>query len=339
MRGFVGRSATADAGGARRGEVGRHERLAARVSVGTIAIVGAPRSALYCRAPSLSSHRNSSMPPSSNKRKVSAVWEDDDDAPARPQRNSPGDMPPPPPAAVIDGDAAEKIANKICRYVLLREHTRKPIPRKEIKDNTMSEQNDRSGKVFRQCLGVANDKLKELAGLELVALDAPPVEDDDGGAGGTQAVASQAAAGASQAAAMAKPQAAYILVNRLPEPYQTELDEMPAMYQAFIEVILSFIQQSDGELTEERLFGYPNWPRAGQVPPQPAEQTIRSASSCRSGWSTRRGCGAQRGGGAERRTCRAGARAVLSRVDRADEPQHPRRGVTGRRREMRCWRD
>ena len=284
---------------------------------------GAPRSALYCRAPSLSSHRNS-MPPSSNKRKVSAVWEDDDDAPARPQRNSPGDMPPPPPAAVIDGDAAEKIANKICRYVLLREHTRKPIPRKEIKDNTMSEQNDRSGKVFRQCLGVANDKLKELAGLELVALDAPPVEDDDGGAGGTQAAASQAAAGASQAAAMAKPQAAYILVNRLPEPYQTELDEMPAMYQAFIEVILSFIQQSDGELTEERLFGYLEQIglERDKCLPQPAEQTNKVGELVQKrmvneAWLRR----TKKAGGAEETYVYvAGARAVLSRsVDRADE--------------------
>ena len=326
MRGFVGRSATADAGGARRGEVGRHERLAARrpPSAARRAPLGLvlPRAIAAAALLSLPLHKATCHPPqqAQSLRRLGGRRR----RAGTPAAELSGRHATAAAAAVIDGDAAEKIANKICRYVLLREHTRKPIPRKEIKDNTMSEQNDRSGKVFRQCLGVANDKLKELAGLELVALDAPPVEDDDGGAGGTQAAASQAAAGASQAAAMAKPQAAYILVNRLPEPYQTELDEMPAMYQAFIEVILSFIQQSDGELTEERLFGYLEQIglERDKCLPQPAEQTNKVGELVQKrmvneAWLRR----TKKAGGAEETYVYvAGARAVLSRsVDRADE--------------------
>ena len=60
------------------------------------------------------------------------------------------------PAAVIDEDTADAIANKLCRYVLLREHLRKPVSRTDMKAAVMSEHNDRSGKIFKQVLAAAN---------------------------------------------------------------------------------------------------------------------------------------------------------------------------------------
>ena len=64
------------------------------------------------------------------------------------------------------------------RAVLLREHTRKPITRTEIKDHVMPEHKaqDRSGKIFKQVLAVANEKLGHIFGLKLV-------DETDAGAG------------------------------------------------------------------------------------------------------------------------------------------------------------
>ena len=96
------------------------------------------------------------------------------------------------------------------------------------------------------------------------------------------------------------------------------------MYQAFIEVILSFIQQSDGELTEERLFGYLEQIglERDKCLPQPAEQTNKVGELVQKrmvneAWLRR----TKKAGGAEETYVYvAGARAVLSRsVDRADE--------------------
>ena len=43
--------------------------------------------------------------------------------------------------------------------------------RADIKQQVMSEHNDRSGKIFKQVLARANDKLRDVAGLELVLTD------------------------------------------------------------------------------------------------------------------------------------------------------------------------
>ena len=83
------------------------------------------------------------------------------------------------------------------RAVLLREHTRKPITRTEIKDHVMPEHKaqDRSGKIFKQVLAVANEKLGHIFGLKLVdetdagagAADDAADDADGGGAGASQA--------------------------------------------------------------------------------------------------------------------------------------------------------
>lgn len=193
------------------------------------------------------------MPPA--KRKVAAVFEDDD-----PEDGDGGGGAASQAPLAVDMETADAIANKLCRFVLLREHLRKPVSRADMKSAVMNEHNDRSGKVFKQVLALANDKLKEIAGLELV-LEAASAEDDGDVGGGTQAAASQAGAsqaGPSQAAGPGKAPAAktntYIIVNRLPNPVRTEESDSASAYYAFVEVVLCFLQQSDGMLEEEKLF-------------------------------------------------------------------------------------
>ena len=169
------------------------------------------------------------------------------------------------------------------RAVLLREHTRKPITRTEIKDHVMPEHKaqDRSGKIFKQVLAVANEKLGHIFGLKLVdetdagagAADDAADDADGGGAGASQAGPSQAA-GASQAAAgrggggVASGGPRYMLVNLLPhekmvtEPL-TQTDEGQAIYLAFVEVILAIIAESQDKgshdptwVKEDELFGH-----------------------------------------------------------------------------------
>ena len=138
---------------------------------------------------------------------------------------------------------------------------RKPVARADMKAAVMSEHNDRSGRIFKQVLAAANVKLKELAGLELVAeaaSGAPMDEEGDAGASQAQSQAvgsSQAPPGASRPSV--KSTSSYLLVNRLAEPVRTEPDDATSVYHAFIEVVLSFLQQSEGgTLDEEKLFGY-----------------------------------------------------------------------------------
>ena len=69
----------------------------------------------------------------------------------------------------IDSNTAEELANRLCRFVLLREHMRKPLSRTDMKAAVMSEHNDRSGRIFKQVLGLANEKMRSIAGVELVA--------------------------------------------------------------------------------------------------------------------------------------------------------------------------
>lgn len=173
-------------------------------------------------------------------------------------------------AAAIDADTADGLANRLCRFVLLREHSKKPLSRTEMKAAVMSEHNDRSGKIFKQVLAAANEKLKDIAGLELVpeAADGEGGGDDDAGYG-TQAVpgaasqsqagpSTQGAAGMSQApgASKAAKGGSFLLVNRLPDPYTFPPADAQQIYLAFVEVVLSMIQQSEGVLDEEKMFGY-----------------------------------------------------------------------------------
>jgi hypothetical protein len=146
--------------------------------------------------------------------------------------------------------------------VLLREHTKKAVSRSEIKDQVMPEHKsqDRSGKIFKQVLSVANEKLHAIAGLEIVlAGEGDGVEDDgDVGGGASQAALSQSQTAASSQASRATAGAQYFLVSQLPDPVTVPLDEAaPAtsLYLAFVEVVLILIQQSEGFIAEDDLFG------------------------------------------------------------------------------------
>jgi len=152
---------------------------------------------------------------------------------------------------------AEDLANRLCRFVLLREHTRKPIPRLELKNEVMQEHSDRSGKAFKQVMTLANEKLRDIVGLELVLeADGGAIAADEGGFDATQPGPSQGAS-ASQAASKSGAGAAggrYVLVNRLEDPVAMPLQDAPAIYLAFVEVVLNLIHQSAGQLDEPKLF-------------------------------------------------------------------------------------
>ena len=179
-------------------------------------------------------------------------------------------------AAAIDADTAEALANRLCRFVLLREHHKKPLSRQEMKAAVMSEHNDRSGKIFKQVLAAANEKMRHVIGIELVPEAGGGGGGEGGGGGGgdddggygTQAVPGAASqsqagpstqAGASQAAPSAASKAkggAFLVVNKLANPYAFAPSDSTQVYHAFVEVVLTLVQQSEGVLDEEHMFKY-----------------------------------------------------------------------------------
>ena len=155
--------------------------------------------------------------------------------------------------------------------VLLREHTRKPITRTEIKDHVMLEHKaqDRTGRIFKQVLGVANEKLREIAGLELISEDAVGAaadDADDADASQLGASQSQQPAGASKQKVRGSGTARYLLVNKLPEAVSVPLHQSApgvSIYYAFVEVVLTILSESQEkdvgsvpECSEEDLFGH-----------------------------------------------------------------------------------
>ena len=167
----------------------------------------------------------------------------------------------------ISAQIAKELASRLCRFVLLTEHKHKPLTRQEIKQAVMPEHNDRAGKIFKQVLRQANQQLNNLAGLEIVLESDVVANDDAEDAGASQAGSSQLPAGSSQLPAASQasgakasaPASRYLVVNRLPEPVTLPLaDKRPAaaLYLAFVEVVLTLLQQSEGRLSEDDLFGW-----------------------------------------------------------------------------------
>ena len=154
-----------------------------------------------------------------------------------------------------------------------RLNSRKPFTRPEIKGAIMSEHNDKSGRIFKQVLHVANAKLRDVVGLELVAESTDAAaEEDEGGA--TQAGPSQAGpsqAGPSQAAAPSK---LLFLRSVLVDPITVDPPPEVGVYLAFVEVCLGLVQQSEGVIDEERMFEYLDKLGLGKEArlPRPAEQ-------------------------------------------------------------------
>ena len=143
----------------------------------------------------------------------------------------------------------------------------------------MSEHNDKSGRIFKQVLHVANAKLRDVVGLELVAESADAAaEEDEGGA--TQAGPSQA--GPSQAAAPTQDggaakygkYGALFLRSVLVDPITVDPPPEVGVYLAFVEVCLGLVQQSEGVIDEERMFEYLDKLGLGKEArlPRPAEQ-------------------------------------------------------------------
>ena len=309
---------------------------------------------------------------SRSKRKVSAVAADDEEEAAAPSQGAASQ---PAPQAEIDSETADKLASKLCRYgpplrtdplapsclflppfvllalsgafgprtraVLLREHLRKPIPRKELKTAVMSEYVDRKGRILNQVIDAANTKLMEVAGLKLTTTGNNAADDDlADAANGTQAGASSQAGpsqvGASQAGggtqggggtqAAGAPRGAksadLLLVNTLVDPVRAEMADGPAVHLAFVEVVLQFLHQSEGVLDEEKLFTYLahiGLERKECLPP-PAEQekveTLVQRRLVNEAWLRRQ----KKPNVADEYVYVPGARAELSRnVKRADE--------------------
>ena len=111
-----------------------------------------------------------------------------------------------------------------------------------------------------EVLGVANEKLRAIAGLELVLAGDLDGADEEGDAAGvaSQVGPSQSQAPASSQVSRATIGAQYFLVNQLTDPVTVPLsDSAPAtsLYLAFVEVVLTLIQQSEGFIAEDDLFG------------------------------------------------------------------------------------
>ena len=194
----------------------------------------------------------------------------------------------------------------------------------------MSEHNDKSGRIFKQVLQVTNEKLRDVAGLELVA-EAPdrnaPNEEDESAtqAGPSQAGPSQAAATQHAVAPHAGKYGKYgnlFMRSVLPQPVTAEAPMDVGIYMAFVEVCLSLVQQSEGAIDEDAMFEYLNdigLTREGTLP-RPAEQDkiehLVQKRLVSEAWLRRQ----KKVNDANTWQYVAGARALINRnVDRADE--------------------
>ena len=159
--------------------------------------------------------------------------------------------------------------------MLLREHTKKPIAKAELKNQILRDRSDRAGKIMKVVVARANEKLAHIAGLEL-ALDQSPDDDADGarlrsrslilrneppacipcspahrillpadaGADASQvATQSQAPTQSSKGAAGATK---YLLVNKLQGAVTLPPSEASLVYLGFVETVLQLIMRNQG---------------------------------------------------------------------------------------------
>jgi len=148
----------------------------------------------------------------------------------------------------------EKLANDLCRFVLLREHTKKPIARAELKAAVLGARADHGGKLMKALISLANEKLMDACGLEIVS-DAAAAQhaDDDGVA--TQADASQPTQSTQGRASSSK--GGLYLVNKLKRAVKLPTKAESAIYHGLVEVVLGILKTNDDRLTEEDL--YESW--------------------------------------------------------------------------------
>jgi len=163
--------------------------------------------------------------------------------------------------AAISPEEADTLAKDLCRLVLLREHTKKPIPKADLKTQILKDRADRSGKIMKQVVARANEMLLDIAGLELVLA---AEESDDAS---TQAEASQAAASQSQAPSQAAKSSAsaskYLLVNKLANAVSHQQSDASLVYQGFVEVVLQLLLRNQGGCMKEDLLYAEYLPKLG----------------------------------------------------------------------------
>ena len=127
----------------------------------------------------------------------------------------------------------------------------------EAKKAILKDRNDPGGKIMKALLARANEKLLDLAGVELVpAVDAEGAA-DDGDADASQG-ASQSSQGASQGsqgkAAAGGPK--FLLVNRLDNPVKSEVSMQAKEYHALVYLVLELLAHGEGTMEEATLLDH-----------------------------------------------------------------------------------
>jgi len=172
-------------------------------------------------------------------------------------------------ASPLSPEETEKLANELCRYVLMREHTKKPISRAEAKKAVLKERSDSGGKIMKALLVHANEKLLALCGLELVAEGGATNGTGEEEADASQG-ASQSSQGASQSQGGSQGQGSsqggrqtgggrYILANRLEEAgrlVRSTPSKQAAEYHSLVMVVLELLAHGEGTMEESTLLDH-----------------------------------------------------------------------------------
>ena len=205
------------------------------------------------------------MPPSKRKRAVAPDPEPDDDDDEQPSQSQPaGGGAASQAVQPLGRDETLKLGQELARWVVLREHARKPIARTDMRDAILPGREDKGGKILKSVVDAANDVLEGTFGLRLAfAADVIPADEaaaDDGGGGASQAAA--ASATQSQAPTQAggkkkdKSQPKYFLVNTLrKDAVVYEASEAQKVYHALVLVVQQLIEHNEGAMEEDVLIG------------------------------------------------------------------------------------
>jgi len=155
-------------------------------------------------------------------------------------------------APSVDPGELEKLVDAACRYVLMREHSRKPIARAELKEAVFGkERQDRGGKIVKAVLVGANERLAWLCGLELVPASSGNVaEVDESGAGPSQMDGAQEGTQAIKAGGAASK---LLLLNILKNAVVPVVGQASVVYNGLVEVILTILTDNGGRLPEADL--------------------------------------------------------------------------------------
>lgn len=156
----------------------------------------------------------------------------------------------------VSPDELERLVDSACRYALLREHSRKPLARDQLKEAVLGkERPDRGGKIMKYVIATANQRLLELAGLELVP--ASSVADaDDAGAGGASQPGPSQADGTQEPTQTVRASGAsgkLLMVNRLQKALVPAVKKETAVYYGLVEVILTLLIDNGGRMSEADL--------------------------------------------------------------------------------------